>query len=92
MDRWTDEWTDRPTRACSGGYGEWRAVGGGTVPAGVAGEREHLPAGLRSSHGFCGSGSPPTPAAGREGRQRCQRVGEGDGGWGGSPTVQHIVT
>lgn len=37
------------------------------VPAGMAGEREHLPAGLRSSHGFCGSGSPSAPVAGREG-------------------------
>lgn len=37
-------------------------------------KREHLPAGLRSSHGFCESGSPPTPAAGQEGPRRRQRV------------------
>lgn len=51
-----------------------RHVRGGMLPAGEAGEREHLPAGLRSSHGFCESGSPPTPVAGQEGPRRCQRV------------------
>lgn len=65
--RWTDEWTDRPRQAD-------RHVRGGSLPAGVAGEREHLPAGLRRSHGFCESGSPPTPAAGQGGPRRCQRV------------------
>lgn len=44
------------------------------MPAGEAGEREHLPAGLRSSHGFCESGSPLTPVAGQEGPRWCQRV------------------
>lgn len=51
-----------------------RHVRGGTLPAGEAGEREHLPAGLRSSHGFCESGSPLTPVAGQEGPRWCQRV------------------
>ncbi|KAI4831699.1 hypothetical protein KUCAC02_001228, partial [Chaenocephalus aceratus] len=30
-------------------------------------EREHLPAGLRSGHGFCESGAPLRPVAGQEG-------------------------
>lgn len=56
---------------------------GGMVPAGVAGEREHLPAGLRSSHGFCGSGSPSAPVAGREGAPPVPTGWGGGGGAGG---------
>lgn len=38
------------------------------------GLREHLPAGLRRSHGVCDSGPPPSPADGQEGPPGRQRV------------------
>ncbi|CAB1421022.1 unnamed protein product [Pleuronectes platessa] len=62
-----------------------RHVRGGTLPAGEAGEREHLPEGLRSSHGFCESGSPLMPVAGRSGAS-----GEGME-YGGTPFVLACV-
>ncbi|KAK5847926.1 hypothetical protein PBY51_017015 [Eleginops maclovinus] len=57
----------------------------GTLPAGEA-EKEHLPAGLRSGHGFCESGAPLTPVAGQEG------VPGSANGSGESQMVQNIIT
>lgn len=55
------------------------------MPAGEAGEREHLPAGLRSSHGFCESGSPLTPVNAKNDRMSASGSRE-------SQTVQNIIT
>lgn len=56
------------------GQTEWDRHTGMSEEPCWPGEREHLPAGLRSSHGVCESGSPPTPAGSQEGPRGCQRV------------------
>lgn len=83
-----------PARRTDGGTdGRTDRVGhvrGGPLPAGEAGQREHLPAGLRSSHGFCESGSPPTPGGGGGGGAKEGRGGAN--GSGESLMVQNITT